>query len=51
MPHDTGQCVYWILTQILRDKDRNGTEHSQIFVQDKKGHFKIGFSDQMKRAF
>ena len=47
----TGQCVYQILTQILRDKDRNGTNHSQILEPDKKGHLKIRFSDRIKGAF
>ena len=42
--------MYWILTQILQDKDRNGTEHNQIFGLHEKGHFKIGFSERMKRG-
>ena len=45
------QCVYQILTQILRDKDRNGKNHNQIFEPDKKGHCKKGFSDRIKSAF
>ena len=42
------QSVYRILTQILRDKDRNGKDHNQIFGPDKKGHFKIGFIEPNK---
>ena len=34
------RCVYLILTQILRNKDRNGMDHSLILGPDKKGHFK-----------
>ena len=42
---------FWFDTSnfgTLRDKDRNGTEHSQIFVQDKKGHLKSGWGPNEK---
>ena len=43
--------MYRILTQILGDKDRNGKDHNRVYGPDKKGHFKIGFSDRIKAAF
>ena len=37
------RCVDQILTQILRDKDRNCIDHSSILGPDKRGHFKMSF--------
>ena len=40
------QCVYPILTQILRDKDRNGKDHNQFSDRIKRGILKSDFGTE-----